>query len=246
ATATDSDGSIVKIQFYRGTTLLGEDTTAPYSLDWAHAQPGKYEIIAKATDNRGATAAVKVNIEVKEQIFVPVARAGNDVSVELPENSVKLSGQGESDNGDIVKYEWVQVEGPEAATVQASPDGGAEVGNLTEGTYRFQLTITDSKNMKATDVVTVRVYPLPITSVELPRIFSPNGDGINDYWEWSNTELFRDSRLVIFNRHGQKIFEVMSYDNTWDGSVNGTPLQEDAYYYVITSAQGELTGAVRI
>src|SRR5690606_21886134 len=178
ATATDSDGSIVKVQFYSGTTLLGEDTSAPYSLDWANAQPGKYEIIAKATDNSGATAAAKVNIVVKEQVYVPVARAGNDISVELPENSVQLSGQGESDNGEIVKYEWSQVEGPEGATIKVSTDGGAEIGNLTEGTYRFKLTITDNKNMKATDVITVRVYPLPITSVELPRIFSPNGDGI--------------------------------------------------------------------
>src|SRR5690606_9884907 len=60
ATATDSDGSIAKIQFYSGTTLLGEDTFAPYSPDWANAQQGKYEIIAKATDTAGATAAAKV------------------------------------------------------------------------------------------------------------------------------------------------------------------------------------------
>src|SRR5690606_3275697 len=98
ATATDSDGSIAKVQLYTGTTLLGEDTSTPYSLDWANAQPGKYEIIAKATDNSGATAAAKVNIVVEEPVFVPVARAGNDISVELPENTVQLSGQGQSDN----------------------------------------------------------------------------------------------------------------------------------------------------
>lgn len=246
ATATDSDGQIAKVEFFNGDVRLGEDTSAPYTLDWPNALPGEYTLTAKATDNKGATASASVKIEVKAQVFEPVARAGNDVSIELPENSVTLKGDGESDNGDIVRYEWVQLEGPEGADIEVGPDGEAVVTNLTEGTYRFKLTITDTKNQNASDIITVRVHPLPLTSVELPRIFSPNGDGINDYWEWSNTELFRGSRLVIFNRHGQKIYEVTSYDNTWDGSVDGKPLQEDAYYYVITSNQGELTGAVRI
>jgi gliding motility-associated-like protein len=246
ATATDSDGEIAKVEFFNGNVRLGEDTSAPYTLEWANALPGKYTVTAKATDNKGATASASINVQVKEQVFEPVARAGNDISIELPENSVTLTGDGESDNGDIIRYDWVQLDGPEGADIQVGPDGEAVVTNLAEGTYRFQLTVTDAKNQKSSDIITVRVYPLPLTSVELPRIFSPNGDGINDYWEWSNTELFRGSRLVIFNRHGQKIYEVTSYDNTWDGSVDGKPLQEDAYYYVITSNQGELTGAVRI
>nr|PZN56885.1 MAG: hypothetical protein DIU61_03220 [Bacteroidota bacterium] len=247
ATATDSDGQIAKVEFFNGNTRLGEDASSPYTLDWSNAQPGKYTITARATDNKGATANASVNIEVKEQDFEPVARAGEDIALELPENTVTLKGRGESGNGDIVDYTWVQLDGPTTAEIQPGNDGQAVVTNLAEGVYRFQLTVVDSKGKKAVDIITVRVYPQPITSVELPRIFSPNGDGINDYWEWSNTELFRGSHLVIFNRQGQKIYETTSYDNSWDGTVNGTPLQEDAYYYVITSAQGEVkNGAVRI
>jgi gliding motility-associated-like protein len=246
ATATDSDGQITKVEFFNGNVRLGQDTSSPYTLDWPNALPGKYTLTAKATDNKGATATATVNIEVKEQEFEPIARAGNDVSVELPENSVTLNGEGESNNGDIIDYEWVQLDGPPGAEMQVGPDGEVVITNLAEGTYRFQLTVTDVKNKKASDIITVRVYPLPLTAVELPRVFSPNGDGINDYWEWSNTELFRGSRLVIFNRQGQIIYEATSYDNTWDGTVDGKPLQEDAYYYVITSNQGEVNGAVRI
>jgi gliding motility-associated-like protein len=58
--------------------------------------------------------------------------------------------------------------------------------------------------------------------------------------------VFESCKLTIYNRFGQKIYESISYDNTWDGNINGSPLQEDAYYYVITCDNEDLTGAVRI
>ncbi|HEU4507660.1 MAG TPA: Ig-like domain-containing protein [Pyrinomonadaceae bacterium] len=56
ATAADSDGTISKVEFYRGTTLMGTDTTTPYSVVWSGTVKGNYELTAKATDNRGGTA----------------------------------------------------------------------------------------------------------------------------------------------------------------------------------------------
>ena len=43
---------------------------------------------------------------------------------------------------------------------------------------------------------------------DIPRYFTPNNDGINDVWEWPNVEQYQNSRVVIFNRFGQKIFET--------------------------------------
>ena len=64
ATATTGTGTISKVGFYQGTTLLGEDTTAPYSLAWT-ATAGTYSLTALATDNNGASAAsTAVNITV--------------------------------------------------------------------------------------------------------------------------------------------------------------------------------------
>ncbi len=69
ATAADADGSIAKVEFYNGTTLLGTDITSPYSYTWTSVAAGTYSISAKATDNSGATAtsaaaSVKVNTVV--------------------------------------------------------------------------------------------------------------------------------------------------------------------------------------
>src|SRR5262249_47615598 len=55
ATATDSNG-IAKVEFYQGSTLIGTDTTSPYSVVWNNVSKGNYNLTAKATDNVGQTA----------------------------------------------------------------------------------------------------------------------------------------------------------------------------------------------
>lgn len=65
ANATDSDGSIRRVQFYNGTTSLGIDSVSPYSISWSNVAAGTYSITAVATDNSGATttsAAVSVTV----------------------------------------------------------------------------------------------------------------------------------------------------------------------------------------
>ena len=65
ADATDTDGTIAKVGFFSGTTLLHEDTTVPYSFDWQNIPVGSYTLIAKATDEEGLlTAAVPVSVTV--------------------------------------------------------------------------------------------------------------------------------------------------------------------------------------
>lgn len=65
ANAADADGSISKVEFYNGTTLLGSDDTAPYNYSWASVAAGSYSITAKAYDNLGQTtdsAAVAITV----------------------------------------------------------------------------------------------------------------------------------------------------------------------------------------
>ena len=55
ATASDADGTISKVEFYSGTTLLGTDTSAPYTFTWSGVPAGTYTLRAAATDNAGAS-----------------------------------------------------------------------------------------------------------------------------------------------------------------------------------------------
>jgi beta-xylosidase len=70
ATATVTTGSISKVEFYAGTTLLGTDATSPYSYTITAATAGNYVITAKATSAANASAtSTAVNIQVAKPIY---------------------------------------------------------------------------------------------------------------------------------------------------------------------------------
>lgn len=67
ATATTTSGTISKVEFYNGTTKLGEDATSPYSYSWTNVAAGTYSITAVATNSANAkqsstAVSVKVNV----------------------------------------------------------------------------------------------------------------------------------------------------------------------------------------
>ena len=69
ATAADSDGSVSKVDFYNGSTLLASDNTSPYSYTWTSVAAGTYTITAKATDNSGAgTTSAAVTVVVNNSV----------------------------------------------------------------------------------------------------------------------------------------------------------------------------------
>jgi hypothetical protein len=55
ATASDSDGTVSSVAFYSGSTLLGTDSSSPYSFAWNNVAIGAYTLTAVATDNAGGT-----------------------------------------------------------------------------------------------------------------------------------------------------------------------------------------------
>jgi hypothetical protein len=82
ANASDSDGTISKVEFYNGTILLGEDLTSPYTVAWNNVQEGSYLLTAKTTDNAGAsTISSTVSITVSSANTPPV------VSITSPSNN---------------------------------------------------------------------------------------------------------------------------------------------------------------
>jgi hypothetical protein len=63
--ASDSDGSVARVEFFQGSAKLGESTTSPFSFTWANVAPGSYSLTAKATnDGGGAATSAAVNVSV--------------------------------------------------------------------------------------------------------------------------------------------------------------------------------------
>ncbi|WP_199141621.1 gliding motility-associated C-terminal domain-containing protein [Pedobacter sp. ASV12] len=67
------------------------------------------------------------------------------------------------------------------------------------------------------------------TTLQIPNLFTPNGDGINDVFEIRGLDLFAQNDLVIVNRWGNEVFRANSYQNNWTGE----GLNEGTYYYVL-------------
>jgi len=70
--------------------------------------------------------------------------------------------------------------------------------------------------------------------VKASNIISPNGDGINDYWQLQNPDIYKDCDIIIFNRFGQIVFKSKGYTNPWDGTYNGKTLPIGTYMFVIS------------
>jgi hypothetical protein len=71
ASATDGDGTVAKVAFFQGQTLLGESLSAPYTQAWSNSTPGTYTFTAVATDNQGAfNSSAPVTITVVQPATV--------------------------------------------------------------------------------------------------------------------------------------------------------------------------------
>ncbi|MFA9372292.1 MAG: gliding motility-associated C-terminal domain-containing protein, partial [Labilibaculum antarcticum] len=78
------------------------------------------------------------------------------------------------------------------------------------------------------------------TDFKLPNAFSPNGDGINDYFIIEGIEIYQDNELVIFNRFSGAVYISKPYLNDWNGTSNnngvktsGAQLPDGIYFYIL-------------
>jgi chitinase len=134
ATASDSDGTVVKVDFFQGTTLLESDTTSPYSFSWTNVPAGTYSLRAVATDNLGATGSSTVSITVRATTGQPPV-----VSITSPTiganftcgASVQVTASASDPDGFVSRVEFLDngvlissdTSAPYSATWVASPAG---------------------------------------------------------------------------------------------------------------------------
>lgn len=155
----DPDGSITSYSWTKvsgdgGTiTSPSEATTTVTGLNL-----GSYVFRLTVTDNRGDTASSTVSVTVNSVPtpvnIPPSADAGSDQFIILPDSSATLSGSGSDLDGQIVSYLWLKLEG-DGGVITSPSSATTTVTNLLEGSYVFELTVTD--NSGDTDSTTVAV-----------------------------------------------------------------------------------------
>ncbi|MBK0377872.1 gliding motility-associated C-terminal domain-containing protein [Mucilaginibacter segetis] len=73
-----------------------------------------------------------------------------------------------------------------------------------------------------------------LLATDIPNTFTPNGDGINDYWQIQHIEEYPKAVIKIFNRAGQQVFQSRGYANPFNGTYNGEKLEAGSYFYIIS------------
>ena len=202
---------------------------APYTYSWSNGattedltnvEPGTY--ILTVTDGQGCSMTDTFVVSQPAQMTLALSSpaviagynisnfGGNDGSIEL------------TVNGGTSPYTYVWSNG---STTQ-------NLDGLPAGTY--SVTTTDANGCVAEGVITL-LQPLDLA---MPTGFSPNADGQNDFFVVQGLEAFPNSRLEIYNRWGNLVFDADNYNNKWFGENNNGDHLPDATYFVILSVNG--------
>ncbi|MGJ8665951.1 MAG: T9SS type B sorting domain-containing protein [Patiriisocius sp.] len=112
-----------------------------------------------------------------------------------------------------------------------------EINTGSINTYEIQQTgtyvivVTDSSGCTATARIT-----LDLIEICIPNYFSPNGDGIMDYWAPECVEKYPNLMFSIFDRYGRKV-AMLRTGEKWDGRYKGTELPTGDYWFVIRTGR---------
>lgn len=76
---------------------------------------------------------------------------------------------------------------------------------------------------------------------DIPSIFTPNNDGINDFFviQCLSSGDYPNNKLVIFNQNGSEVFYSEPYDNDWQGQYKGKDLPVGTYFYILDFGDGQ-------
>lgn len=75
-----------------------------------------------------------------------------------------------------------------------------------------------------------------------PKFFTPNNDGVNDYWKIENSFFEKDLNVIIFDRYGKIIKGFKNNESGWDGTLDNKPLPATDYWFVVKRAGKEYKG----
>ncbi|GAB2733701.1 glycoside hydrolase family 48 protein [Amycolatopsis magusensis] len=239
ASASDTDGTVQKVEFYAGTQLLGTDTSAPFQHDWAGAAPGEYSVTAKAFDNKGATS-LSSPVAVKVLAAPAVVTTPSTVNVK----------QGESTTVDVKLA--VQPSGPVTVTVArtaGSADLTASPATLSFTTANWNtgqpVTISSAANggALATASFSLTAPGLTAAPIEVTELDPSASDYQAAFLEQYNkikdadSGYFRNFGGLLVPYHSVETLLVEAPDHG-----HQTTSEAFSYYLWLEAAYGQLQG----
>lgn len=209
--------SPIHYQWYNGTTLLSGDTLPNLS----NVAGGSYSL--SITDANGCVAnGISTSFVVPSTASVTAGFSPSTFQGQAPLDVLFTnSSVGAS------SYNWNFGNG---SSTQSNPSSMY----TTPGTYTVVLV---ASNGSCVDSVSKTIIVDAETTIIIPNVFSPNGDGVNDGFFINSTGL-ESLNCDIFNRWGQLVYKLTSIGQKWDGVLNNGNNATDGTYFYILLAKG--------
>ena len=180
-TAADADGTVTKVDFYNGSTLLGTVTSSPYSFNWSNVAAGTYTLTAKATDNAGGTttsASVMVTVTPANNInpTISITTPANNATYTSPAMVVIAATAADAD-GTVSKVDFYN--GSTLLGTVTSAPYNFSWNNVSVGTYTLTAKATDNSGGTATSaaiVITVDTATGTDDCATIPQYVSTGGN----------------------------------------------------------------------
>ncbi len=220
---------------YKITTedpVITESTVLASAAD-AWVTPGtSYEDNPEETNKEGTDATVNTTednnkeIKVKElsETTKPVASIDASAIGGYAPLTINFNSINKSDNA-----KWTINGG--------SPKEGSFIEHTFSqpGTYSVELVVTNKQGLSAKDNITIEVYSSSEIS-EIPNVFSPNNDGINDGFIIISKNIKQVDIQLYDKQTGKLVFKTNNLNEAWDGNLpTGEPAKAGTYFYIINA-----------
>ncbi|PSL23684.1 Ig-like domain-containing protein [Chitinophaga ginsengisoli] len=200
-----------------------------------------YQLKTSATGTSTVTVTIKDNGGIANGGTDTLRRSFNIEVATLGAITITSDKGNSVSKGDIVHltatggthYQWDNADG----ILNGQQSDVLEVRPMQNTTYH----VTVSNDAGCTNTADFTVSVVADFKVDAVNLLTPNGDGKNDKWVIRNLDSYPNNEVKIFDRAGRLVYTRRNYSNDWDGTMNGSPLAEGTYYYILTIEGGAKT-----